>query len=543
MSVERALLWVWLLVVACAGGGCEDSPLRQHDKDDDAEGQAEKKAASSSAVQEVAPQATATAQASAGAGAKGPPPEAPAPSAAPGKRVAPLRARPTTPSENPFVDAAATVQSSFAVDVDTASYTLMRASLRAGVRPLPSSVRIEEMLNYFRFSYPAPEGKMFGFTCDTGRAPWAPERRLVRIGIKGRELPVLHRPSSHLVFLIDVSGSMLAESKIGLLKDGLAMLTQRLDQRDRVSIVTYAGSTRVVLRAEPGDHHAKIINALDALKVGGATAGSQGIQAAYEVAAEHYVAEGINRVILATDGDFNLGLTSRADLESLIARKAKTGIFLTVLGFGAFNPNDRTMETLADKGNGHYAFVDTAAEAKRVLVEELTSTLAAIAKDVKVQVTWNPTTVKSYRLIGYENRALSSREFHDDEKDGGEIGSGHTVTALYDVEPVSQDNRQKTFGRVAIRYKSTGGFESEVVESPIVASDTAFDQLSTDFRFAGAVAGFGMLLRDSAHKGNLRYEDVERIARGAIGDDADGRRAELAELAAIAAKRFGRGKR
>lgn len=486
--------------------------------------------------------ATATATATAAAQASGSPPPTAAPtgiaSAAPVPSARPKPAQPKL-EENPFVDASVERLSTFAIDVDTASYTLVRGALASGVRPAPSSVRIEEMINYFRFSYPAPPNAAFGFMADAGRAPWAEDHRLVRIGIKGRELPRGVRPATNLVLLVDASGSMQGPTKMGLLKHGFALLAEQLDERDSVAIVSYAGKSAVVLPPTRGDRHAVIINALDKIEAGGMTNGEQGMKQAYELAGNAYIQGGINRVLLATDGDFNLGATKKADLEDFIALKARTGIYLSVLGFGRYNVNDSTMETLADKGNGNYAFIDGKAEAKRVLVDQVAGTLATIAKDVKIQVSWDPSAVKSYRLIGYENRKLAAKDFTDDSKDGGEIGSGHTVTALYDVVPVSQSNNGRIWGRLTLRYKTPEGRDSSAVEGDIVGSDARFDELSTDFRFASAVAGFGMLLRGSAFKGDLDYDKVERIARGALGDDADERRAELADLV-VKAKKLGR---
>lgn len=458
---------------------------------------------------------------------------------------APLTAAPPTPraprpklAENPFIETRVERTSTFSADVDTASYTRLRASLTAGVLPRPEDVRIEEMLNYFRFSYPAPSGAAFGFLTDVARAPWDPERRLVRIGIKGREVAAVQRPPANLVLLIDASGSMAGPKKIGLLRDGFAMLAEKLDARDTVAIVAYAGRAGVILPPTSGDKKARIINALDAFETGGATDGSLGIQRGYELAAQGFKEGGINRVILATDGDFNLGVTQRSELEGLIGRKARTGIFLTVLGFDNFNPNDKTLELLADKGNGHYAFVDGVSEARRVLVDDLSGTLQTIAKDVKIQVRWNPEAVESYRLIGYENRALAATEFRDDSKDAGEIGAGHTVTALYDVKPTSQRNTDRSFGTIAIRYKDPDGTEAREVEASIGGADTHFPETSTDFRFAASVAAFGMLLRSSPYKGDLTYGEVGRWAADAIGDDPNGQRSELSALIKRAAERF-----
>jgi Ca-activated chloride channel family protein len=442
---------------------------------------------------------------------------------------------PPGPPENPFISTAVDSKSTFSIDVDTASYTMMRGLVESGQKPGAGLVRIEEMVNYFKYSYPNPDDAAFGFMTDAAQAPWAPDHRLVRIGIKGREIPMAQRPPSNLVFLVDVSGSMQGPDRIGLLKDGFAMLAKQLDARDTVSIVTYAGNTGVALRPTKGNETQTILNALAALQSGGSTNGAGGITEAYRIAKESFIEGGANRVILATDGDFNVGVTSQPELQSLIEREAKSGVFLSVLGFGRGNYQDKTMELLADKGNGNYAYLDSAEEARRVLVAEVAGTLLTIAKDVKIQVAWDPTVVKSFRLIGYENRVLSHQDFNDDTKDAGEIGAGHTVTALYDVVPVSQTTAGKSFGTLSIRYKDPDGTTSRLVEGSLPASDGRFDDMSTDFRFAASVAAFGMILRDSPHKGKLTFEDVEGIAKSSLGDDADGYRKQFASLVAKAA--------
>ncbi len=476
-----------------------------------------------SAASSAAPAATGTAAAE----------SEPAPSASGAAPQATSKRPPPKPNavhENPFLETASEPTSTFAVDVDTAGYTMVRALLKAGVLPPPGRIRIEEMLNYFRYSYPSPPDRAFGFMADTTRAPWAPERRIVRIGIKGREISAAARPRSNLVFLIDVSGSMLGADKLGLLKQGFALMIDKLDERDTVSIVTYAGKSGIALPPTKGNQRAVILTALESLEPSGSTNGSQGIQSAYRIAAESFIQGGTNRVLVATDGDFNMGMTSRTDLQALIERMAATGVYLTMLGFGRFNPEDKTMELLADKGNGNYTFIDSAAEARRFLSRELTGTLVTIAKDVKVQVTWDPSTVRSYRLIGYENRKLAERDFNDDSKDAGEIGSGHTVTALYDVEPVRQSTAGQTFGKVSIRFKAPDADTSQLVEGDIPAGDETMSAVSTDFRFATAVAAFGMVLRGSQHIGALTLDDVEALAAGALGDDPEGERSEFVAL-------------
>lgn len=432
--------------------------------------------------------------------------------------------------ENEFISTAKDRQSTFSIDVDTASYSMIRSLLSSNQLPDASLVRIEEMINYFKYSYPAPDDAAFAVSTEVGAAPWVASHRLVRIGIKGREVTAKSRPPSNLVFLIDVSGSMHGADKIGLLKQGFSMLVDQLDARDSVSIVTYAGSSGVVLPPTKGSDRKTILAALEDLQTGGGTNGSQGINAAYELAAQSFVEGGTNRVILATDGDFNLGASSPAELQNLIEQKAKTGVFLSVLGFGTGNYRDQTMETLADKGNGNYAYLDSAAEAKRVLVSEASGTLITIAKDVKIQVTWNPDFVRSFRLIGYENRALAHQDFTNDQKDAGEIGAGHTVTALYEIEPTSLTSQGKALGNLAIRFKEPDGVTSRQVDGPITGADTAFDSMPTDFRFVSGVAAFGMLLRGSAHLRTFDYAAVSRVVSGAMGDDADGYRKELVEL-------------
>jgi Ca-activated chloride channel family protein len=451
--------------------------------------------------------------------------------------VVPKRLARPKPPKDPFVDARSEPISTFAIDVDTASYTRVRASLAAGVIPRPDDVRTEELVNYFPYSYPSPRGAAFGFLVDAARAPWNPEHRLVRIGIKGREVDAAKRPPANLVLLVDSSGSM-AGKKMELLKNGFAEMVERLGEQDRVAIVAYAGRAGLVLPSTPGNQRATIINALDAFEAGGATDGAHGIQRGYEIAAASWIEGGINRVMLATDGDFNLGATQLDELGSLIGRKAKTGIFLTVLGFGSFNPNDKRLETLADRGNGQYAFIDRPEEARRVLVDQLGSTLQTIAKDVKVQVRWDPATVRSYRLLGYENRALATEDFADDRKDAGELGAGHTVTALYDLQPAQQSNGDATFGTVAIRYKDPSGTEAREIEAAIIGSDLRFSEASTDLRFAASVAAFSLLLRGSAPAKDVTYGEVGRWASDATGDDAGGQRREFVGLVRRAAERW-----
>ena len=448
-------------------------------------------------------------------------------------------------SDNPFVRVATDPRSTFSIDVDTASYSLVRRHLRDGQLPPKGAVRIEEMINYFTYAYPEPTGdRPFSVSSEVGAAPWAPGHRLLKLGLKGKHVAPTEVPGTNLVFLVDTSGSMSDENKLPLLKQAFSLLVQQLDAVDRVSIVAYAGSAGTVLPPTPGDQKATILGALDRLSSGGSTNGGEGIQLAYELAKQGFVKGGINRVLLATDGDFNVGVTSQSDLVDLVEQKAKTGVFLSVLGFGAGNFNDSTMEKLADKGNGNYAYIDTLNEAKKVLVEQATGTLMTIAKDVKIQIELNPAEVSEFRLIGYENRVLAHQDFNDDKKDAGEIGADHTVTALYEIVPAggtptgpgtdplkyqapgapSGKAVRGELATVKLRYKLPAGSESQLME--VVVRDTDARE-SDDFRFAAAVAELGMLLRDSPHKGSSSYADTVRLASSG---ELDERRREFVEL-------------
>ncbi len=448
-------------------------------------------------------------------------------------------------ADNPFVRVATDPRSTFSIDVDTASYSLVRRHLRDGQLPPKGAVRIEEMINYFTYVYPEPTGdRPFSVSSEVGAAPWASGHRLLKLGLKGKHVAPADVPGTNLVFLVDTSGSMSDENKLPLLKQAFSLLVQQLDAVDRVSIVAYAGSAGTVLPPTPGDQRATIIGALDRLSSGGSTNGGEGIQLAYELAKQGFVKGGVNRVLLATDGDFNVGVTSQSDLVDLVEKKAKTGVFLSVLGFGAGNFNDSTMEKLADKGNGNYAYIDTLNEAKKVLVEQATGTLMTIAKDVKIQIEFNPAEVSEFRLIGYENRVLSHQDFNDDKKDAGEIGADHTVTALYEIvpaggaptgpgtDPLKYQAPGTPTGKAArgelatvkLRYKQPAGSESQLIE--VVVRDTDAKE-SDDFRFAAAVAELGMLLRDSPHKGSSSYADTVRLASSG---ELDERRREFVEL-------------
>lgn len=454
--------------------------------------------------------------------------------------------------ENAFRSAADHPLSTFSIDVDAASYSNLRRFIREGRMPPRDAVRIEEMVNYFSYDYPEPRSDHpFSITTEVASAPWNPAHQLVHIGLQGKRLNDDERPASNLVFLFDVSGSMNSPDKLPLLKKAFQMLTAELTERDRVAITVYAGAAGLVLPSTPGDQKDEILDALGRLEAGGSTAGAAGIRLAYETAKANFIEGGNNRVILATDGDFNVGVSSDSELVQLIEKKREEGTFLTVLGFGTGNLKDAKMEQLADKGNGNYYYIDGELEAKKVLVTELGSTLYTIAKDVKVQVEFNPAFVSAYRLIGYENRLLASEDFDDDRKDAGELGAGHTVTALYEVIPVGAETdtavrgheplryQNRTLNDVAVgsgemmtvklRYKQPEGDTSRLIvqllERPgaeVVASD--------DFYFSASVAAFGMLVRDSEHKGSATLDLVLALAKDAQGADQEGYRAAFVEL-------------
>ncbi len=455
--------------------------------------------------------------------------------------------------ESGFVAVADDPRSTFSIDVDTASYTLVRRHLETGRLPPSGAVRIEEMLNYFRYAYPVPESDVpFAVGTEVTQAPWEPRHQLVRIGVRGRHVSAERRPPANLVFLVDVSGSMRPENKLPLLQRGLAMLTQRLDARDRVSLVVYAGTSGLVLPPTPGDRKTEILEALADLQAGGSTNGGEGILLAYRQAREGFRPGGINRVVLATDGDFNVGITSESDLVGLIEEKRREGVYLSVLGFGTGNYQDGKLEQLADKGNGNYAYVDSIHEARRVLVEQAMGTLMTIAKDVKIQVELNPARVAGFRLIGYEDRRLAHRDFTDDGKDAGEIGADHTVTALYELVPAglpvpggegaplryqvpaaaAPAAATDELMTVKLRFKPPASEESQALAVVVRDASLPLARATDDLRFAAAVAAFGLLLRGSEHRGNMTWDDVLELARGAQGDDAS--RQELVGLVARA---------
>ncbi|HKS54915.1 MAG TPA: VWA domain-containing protein [Steroidobacteraceae bacterium] len=454
--------------------------------------------------------------------------------------------------DNPVHLAAEQPVSTFSIDVDTGAYANVRRFLNAGQLPPQDAVRVEEMVNYFDYQYvpPASRDVPFRVATEVAPAPWNPQALLMKIGIKGFEVAAAERPPANLVFLIDVSGSMQSPDKLPLLKNAFRLLTDQLTARDRVSMVVYAGSSGVVLEPTAGDQKHKIREAIDRLEAGGSTNGAEGIERAYQLAHDAQIKGGINRVVLATDGDFNVGVVDFEALVDMAERQRTGGVALTTLGFGTGNYNDQLLERLADAGNGNYAYVDTLNEARKVLVSELSSTLFTIAKDVKIQVEFNPATVLEYRLIGYENRMLAREDFNNDKVDAGDIGAGHRVTALYEIVPVGKQGRvdplrygaatpataaSDELANVKLRYKKPQSDRSELLEYPIGKGSVAtLERLSPDFRFAASVAAFGQLLRGGKYVGNYGYGDVERLARGALGEDSEGYRREFVSLVKLA---------
>lgn len=444
--------------------------------------------------------------------------------------------------ENRWLTPGKTPLSTFAVDVDTASYSLIRGFLSRSELPPPEAVRIEEMINYFPYEYAAPGGQdPFALNLELADCPWDKATYLLRVGIQGRKQPEDQLPPRNLVFLLDVSGSMSGSDRLGLVQYALSRLTRNLTAKDHVAIVTYAGSSGVLL--EPTSDREKILEALNRLESGGSTNGEAGIREAYELAERNFDSKGVNRVILATDGDFNVGISDHDQLVRLIEEKRKTGVFLTTLGVGQGNMNDHGLEQLADKGNGNYAFLDSQAEAEKVLVREAGATLVTIAKDVKIQVEFNPKTVKEYRLIGYENRLLAAEDFNDDTKDAGEIGSGHRVTALYQIHPRARGERARVdplryqqgrvdseeVATVKLRYQPPVGAKSKLLSTNVTRDQHVdLDRASDDFRFAAAVAQFGMFLRNSKGAGSLT--EVEALAAAARGQDQQGYRSQFLSL-------------
>lgn len=453
--------------------------------------------------------------------------------------------------ENIFLDALKNPLSTFSIDVDTASYANVRRFINTNQYPYKDAVRIEEMINYFSYDYPLPKKTQpFAIYTEISGCPWNPDHRLIHIGLQGKMLESKHLPPSNLVFLLDVSGSMEPANKLPLLKKAFKLLVNELGEKDRVSIVVYAGAAGLVLPSTPANQKDKIFAALDRLSAGGSTAGGAGIQLAYKVAWENFIPDGNNRIILATDGDFNVGISSTSELVRTIEDKREKGIFLTILGFGMGNYKDGRMEQIADKGNGNYHYIDNLLEAKKVFVNDMRGTLFTIAKDVKIQVEFNPTKVKAYRLIGYENRLLKKEDFADDTKDAGELGAGHTVTALYEVIPYGSKEevqvvgdlkyqvvkidpkayRSKEILTVKLRYKKPDGRKSQLLEIPLADKDIALAKASENFKFSAAVAEFGMLLRESEFKGQSSYENIMELAKQGKGPDSFGYRTEFIKL-------------
>ncbi len=473
----------------------------------------------------------------------------------------------TYTEESGFQSVAKSPLSTFSADVDTASYSNIRRMLNDGytMYDIPTdAVRIEEMINYFDYDYKKPSGKdPFSITTEIGDCPWNDDAKLMLVGMQTKELDFTDTVPSNLVFLLDVSGSMCSEDKLPLLQKAFSMLTENLTSKDRVSIVTYAGSDAVLLNGVKGSNYEKITDTLESLEAGGATAGSDGIITAYEIAEENFIEGGNNRVILATDGDLNVGLTSEDELEKLITKKKKSGVYLSVLGFGTGNLKDNKMEILADKGNGNYSYIDSIKEAKKVLVEEMGATLVTVAKDVKFQVEFNPAMVEGYRLIGYDNRIMAAEDFADDTKDAGEVGAGHSVTALYEIITTEDaaDKRDKkgsidlkyqdsdyeyekkdtekydTDGEwltVSVRYKDSEGFESKLIEHPVDSAEYT-NRNSDNWLFASAVAEFGMILKNSEYQEDANFRQIERLLDKADlwNDEYKEEFCELVELAQI----------
>jgi Ca-activated chloride channel family protein len=454
--------------------------------------------------------------------------------------------------ENRFLKVTDNPLSTFSIDVDAASYSNIRRMLNAGNMPPAGAVRIEEMINYFQYEYPQPEnGNPFSINTEISECPWNNSHRLVMIGLQGKKISSENLPPANLVFLVDVSGSMMDANKLPLVKQSLKLLADQLRPQDKVAMVVYAGNAGLVLPSVSGEERGKIKDAIEQLEAGGSTAGGAGIQLAYKVAKDNFFKNGNNRVILCTDGDFNVGASSDAALEQMIEEERKSGVFLTVLGYGTGNYQDAKMQKLADKGNGNHGYIDNFQEARKVLVNEFGGTLFTIAKDVKLQVEFNPAKVQAYRLIGYENRLLNKEDFNNDLKDAGELGSGHTVTALYEVIPVGvksnftesvdklkyqkelQANKQDETDEVMtikFRYKKPNEDNSKLIEHPVIDRAIPVQKTSDNFRFAAAVAQFGMLLRNSEFKQTSTYNNAWKLAKSSLGEDREGYRSEFLRM-------------
>lgn len=456
--------------------------------------------------------------------------------------------------DNEFKDSNKDPLSTFSIDVDKASYSNVRRFLNQGQLPQADAVRIEEMINYFNYNYPKPQNNQpFSITTEYTECPWNENHQLIHIGLQGKQIEVENLPANNLVFLLDVSGSMNSEDKLPLLKSGLRLLVEQMRPQDNVAIVVYAGAAGVVLPSTSGKNKEKIYDALEKLEAGGSTAGGEGILLAYKTAKENFLNKGNNRIILATDGDFNVGVSSDGELTRLIEKEREEGVFLSVLGFGTGNYKDSKMEQLADKGNGNYAYIDNILEAKKVLVKEMGGTLLTIAKDVKLQIEFNPAKVKGYRLVGYENRLLNNEDFNDDKKDAGELGSGHTVTAIYEIIPAGsieliasidnlkyqetkhqKENESNEVMTIKFRYKEPKESTSQLITHIVLDKKTQFEETSENCRFSSAVAEFGMLLRDSKFKGNSNFKTIIALAKESKGKDDEGYRAEFIRLVEMA---------
>ena len=457
--------------------------------------------------------------------------------------------------ENPFLKVVDNPLSTFSIDVDRASYSNVRRYLNAGQRPPRDAVRIEELINYFTYDYPDPHGAdPFSVTTEVASCPWNAKNRLLLVGLQARRMKTADLPPSNLTFLIDVSGSMEMPNKLPLVKQSLGLLVNQLRAQDRVAIVVYAGNAGLVLKSTPGSDKGAILSAIEGLEAGGSTAGGAGIQLAYRIAKENFIDGGNNRVILATDGDFNVGATSDGELERLIEEKRKDRIFLTVLGFGMGNLKDSKMELLADKGNGNYAYIDDLSEARKTLVHEMGGTLFTVAKDVKLQIEFNPAKVLAYRLIGYENRLLRKEDFHDDTKDAGELGAGHSVTALYELVPPGGDlataqvdplkyqttavnssaGASPDLLTLKLRYKAPDSDTSKLMTTTVADESGPFATATDNLRFAASVAELGMLLRNSPYKGTSTFGQVREVAQKSLGRDVEGYRRDFLSLVAMA---------
>ncbi len=454
--------------------------------------------------------------------------------------------------ENRFLEAAENPLSTFSIDVDGGSYSNVRRFIQQGQLPPSGAVRIEELINYFHYEYPQPEGDMpFSINTEIGDCAWNPKHQLILIGLQGKKIPVEKLPASNLVFFSEVSGSMMSPEKLPLVQRSLKLLVDQLREQDRVSLVVYAGNAGLVMPSTSGSEKKKIKDAIDRLEAGGSTAGGAGIQLAYKVARQNFAEGGNNRVILCTDGDFNVGPSSNSYLENMIEKERKSGVFLTVLGYGMGNYKDSKMEKLADKGNGNHAYIDNESEARKVLVNEFGGTLFTIAKDVKLQIEFNPARVQAYRLIGYENRMLNKEDFNNDVKDAGELGSGHTVTAVYEIIPVGTKNeffesvdslkyhpkisRSQTISpneimTVKFRYKNPDGEKSKLIERTVTGLPLPLGKTSDNFRFVSAVAEFGMLLRGSEFKQQSSFGKTYSLAKNSVGKDIEGYRTEFLQL-------------